>query len=90
MSIDGHVHELYIHPGAAGWVDNDLTAFAKGTPAAVLRSNPRGRFHSIATGSALDGYWGSDNSQHVNFVSVDGHVHELYIHPGAADGSITT
>jgi hypothetical protein len=83
ISIDGHVHELYIHPGA-GWVDNDLTAFAKGTPAAVTRSNPRGRFHSMATGSALDAYWGSDNSQHVNFVSIDGHVHELYIHPGAA------
>jgi len=68
ISADGHVHELYIHPGA-GWVDNDLTAFANGTLA--------------APGSALDGYWGSDNSQHVNFISVDGHVHELYIHPGA-------
>ena len=82
MSVDGHVHELYIHPGA-GWVDNDLTAFARGTPAAVPRSNPRGRFHSVATGSALDGYWGSDNSQHVNFTDINGHVHELYIHPGA-------
>ncbi len=82
ISIDGHVHELYIHPGAA-WVDNDLTAFANGTPAAVTRSNPRGRFHSTATGSALDAYWGSDNSQHVNFIATDGHVHELYIHSGA-------
>lgn len=61
---DGHVHELYIHPGA-GWVDNDLTNFA-GATAAV-------------PGSALDGYWGSDNSQHVNFVDGNGHVHELYI-----------
>ena len=86
MSLDGHVHELYIHPGA-GWVDHDLTAFAHGATAAVTRSNPRGRFHGTATGSALDGYWGSgDNSQHVNFVSVDGHVHELYIQPGGRMG----
>jgi hypothetical protein len=34
-------------------------------------------------GSALDAYWGSDSSQHVNFIGTDGHVHELYIHPGA-------
>ena len=68
IGSDGHVHELYIHPGA-GWVDNDLTNFAK----AVVP----------APGTALDGYWGSDSSQHVNFIGSDGHVHELYIHPGA-------
>ena len=68
VSIDGHVHELYIYPGGT-WADNDLTALANGTPA--------------APGSELDGYWGSDSSQHVNFISIDGHVHELYIHPGA-------
>ena len=34
------------------------------------------------TGSSLTGYWGSDNSQHVNFIGLDGHVHELYISPG--------
>jgi hypothetical protein len=41
---------------------------------------------------ALDGYWGADNSQHVNFVSGDGHIHELYIHPGAGwvDDDLTT
>ncbi len=61
----GHVHELYIHPGAAGWVDNDLTGFTNGTPATA--------------GSGLDGYWGSDNSQHVNYIDAAGHVHELYI-----------
>ncbi len=65
---NGHIHELYIHPGA-GWVDNDLTVFSSGTPA--------------ASGSALDGYWGTDNSQHVNFIDRNGHIHELYIHPGA-------
>ena len=35
------------------------------------------------TGSSLTGYWGNDNSQHVNFIGLDGHVHELYIVPGA-------
>ena len=33
-------------------------------------------------GSALDGYWGSDNRAHVNFMGADDHVHELYIAPG--------
>jgi hypothetical protein len=35
------------------------------------------------TGSRLDGYWGNDNSLHVNYIGVDGHVHELYIVAGA-------
>jgi hypothetical protein len=69
VGTDGHVRELYIHPGA-NWVNNDLTAFSGG---GVL---PK-------AGTALTGYWGSDNSQHVNFIGSDGHVHELYIHPGA-------
>jgi hypothetical protein len=69
----GHVHELYIHPGAS-WVDNDLSSLA---------INPDKQ--TAAPGSALDGYWiGSDNSQHVNFIDGSGHVHELYIHPGAS------
>ncbi|MGA9675766.1 MAG: hypothetical protein WBR28_11135 [Mycobacterium sp.] len=70
---EAHVHELYIAPGAAGWVDNDLTALAG---AAKPRTGP--------PPSALAGYWGSDGSVHVNFLSVDGHVHELYIRPGAS------
>ena len=37
-------------------------------------------------GSALDGYWGTGSSQHVNFIGTDGHVHELYIHPGRGLG----
>jgi hypothetical protein len=36
------------------------------------------------TGSSLHGYWGSDSSQHVNFIGSDGDLHELYITPGAA------
>jgi hypothetical protein len=35
-------------------------------------------------GTALASYWGSDNSQHVNFIGVDGDVHELYIAPDTA------
>ncbi len=67
IGTDGHVHELYIAPGRS-WVDNDLTALAGAV--------------APAAGSALDGYWGSDGSQHVNFIGTDGHVHELYIAPG--------
>jgi hypothetical protein len=39
----------------------------------------------------MDGYWGSDNNQHVNFIGVDGDVHELYIAPGAGwvDNNLT-
>jgi hypothetical protein len=37
-----------------------------------------------STFTPLVGYWGSDSSQHVNFIGVDDHVHELYIAPGAA------
>jgi hypothetical protein len=70
VGTDGHVHELYIHPGAS-WVNNDLTQFAGGGALPM-------------PGTALDGYWGSDSSQHVNFIGTDGHVHELYIHPGAS------
>jgi hypothetical protein len=36
------------------------------------------------SGSALHGYWGSDGSQHVNFIGVDFHLHELYIAPNTA------
>jgi hypothetical protein len=47
-------------------VNNDLSQSAGGVPP--------------APGTALHGYWGSDGSQHVNFIGTDGHVHELYIH----------
>ena len=35
-------------------------------------------------GSALDGYRLSNDSQHVNYIGTDKHVHELYITAGAA------
>ncbi len=68
VGTDGHVHELYLAPGAA-WEDNDLTA-ASGSGVVP------------ASGSPLDGYFGSDTSQHINFIGTDGHVHELYANPG--------
>jgi hypothetical protein len=65
----GHVHELYRSPDpAAQWVDNDLTALAKGTPAGLTNDDS----------GTLAGYSQDDNSQHVIFIDADGHVHELY------------
>ena len=72
IGTDGHVHELYIAPGVANWENNDLTKMS-------------GDGVSPKAGSPLDGYWGSDSSQHVNFIGADGHVHELYIAPGVAN-----
>jgi hypothetical protein len=68
IGVDGHVHELYIAPNAAGWVDNDLTALAG------PNASPPG-------GSQLHGFWGGDNSQMVNFVGRDFLVHRLFIEP---------
>ena len=69
IGVDGHVHELYILPGQAlGGQRSD---------------RDERKPHVARPGTALDGYWGSDSSQHVNFIGTDGHVHELYIHPGA-------
>jgi len=77
IDINGHVHELYRSPNpAAQWVDNDLTAFAGGTPAFT-----EGGF-SI---SPLDAYAQNDNSQHLNFIDAVGHAHELYRSPNPAD-----
>jgi len=64
----GHVHELYRNPAPmVQWVDYDVTAFAEGTPA--------------VSGSALDAYSQSDNSQHVNFIDAGEHIQELYGDP---------
>ena len=70
--IDGfaHVHELYRSPNpAAQWVDHDLTALAAGAEAQL---------------TPLNGYSQNDNSQHVNFIDANGHVHELYRSPDPA------
>ena len=60
--MDGHVRELHIEPGGS-CENNDLTVLSKST---VLP----------APGTALDGYWGLDGSQHVNYIGTDGYVHE--------------
>ncbi len=70
IGTDGHVREFYFHLGAQSWVNNDLTVLS-------------GNGVTPAPGSPLDGYWGDGNGQHVNFIGTDGHVHELYIQPGA-------
>ena len=78
IGTDGHVHELQIARGGR-WVDNDLTTLAGA--GAVPPS----------AGSALDGFRLSDDSEHVNFIGTDGHVHEL-THTGAGwvDNDLTT
>jgi hypothetical protein len=53
------------------WVDNDLTKFAGGGLASVGGVEGSGR-------PSLDGYSQGDNSQHVNFIAGNEHVHELY------------
>ncbi len=69
IGADGHVRELYI-PSGGHWVNNDLTQLSQ-TAALPL------------TLSALAAYWGDAEGQHVHYLSTDGHLHELYIHPGA-------
>ncbi len=62
LSSDGHVHEL-LYTNA--WSHNDLTHAAPGAPAA-------------APGSTLNGYPTNFNGQqHVNYITPDGHIHEL-------------
>jgi hypothetical protein len=71
FGVDGHVHEIYGSPqnAGSGFVDNDLTKLANAVD-------------PIVGDAGLHGYWGSDSSQHVNFIGVDGDLHELYIAPG--------
>lgn len=59
---NGHVHELFGQPGG-NWRNRDLTALSKGTPARVA--------------SALTGYQGGDKSEHIDFLGIDRHIHEL-------------
>jgi hypothetical protein len=68
-STDNHVYQLRIFPGGPGWVWEDLTSLADGIVPEVSR--------------ALNGYWGTDNSQHVNYIGSGNHIHELYRSSGA-------
>jgi hypothetical protein len=67
IDVGGDVHELLFRPGA-DWVDNDLTLAANGTRAAL-----NSQVHSYVDEN--------DNSQHVNFLDIQGHVHELLFEP---------
>ncbi len=64
LSPDGHVHELCLQRVPRQWTHDDLTV-AAGAPPAVA-------------GSGLAAYvWEADDSEHVIYLSPDGHVHEL-------------
>ncbi len=78
LGSDNHIHELYRASGASptDWTDNDLTALA-----IAVQPHPETAFVS---------YWGSDSSQHVFFIGIDDHVHELYIAPGTNGCPTTT
>jgi hypothetical protein len=65
LDAKGHVHELYVTPGAA-WAHADLTSLAAGAPPAV--------------GTALAAYsWEVGRSKQVVYLDANGHVHELYV-----------
>jgi prepilin-type processing-associated H-X9-DG protein len=73
LTADGHVHELVYKDN---WQSGDLTAAAGAPPA--------------APGSALDGYETAWNSQqHVNYLTADGHVHELVYKDNWQSGDLT-
>ena len=66
IDTNSHARELYNGPNSSPpnvWLDSDLTAITNGVPAVPE--------------SHLAGYW-DGAGQHVNYIGVDGHVHELY------------
>src|SRR5580692_10050888 len=60
--VDNHVHELWWN--ATGWHHNDLTAAAAGAPNAA--GDPSGYLFD------------AQGTQHVNYLGVDNHIHELW------------
>jgi hypothetical protein len=64
IGTDGHVHELVYKDDHWGHTDVTVAAGAQN--------------HLPVAGSPLDGYETSvNNQQHVNYIGIDGHVHEL-------------
>jgi hypothetical protein len=66
VGVDSHVYELWWN--AAGWHFNDLTA-ATAAPLAQINRNASGYVFP------------SQGTQHVNYVGVDNHIHELWWDP---------
>lgn len=62
ISADHHVHELAF--SGSNWSDTDLTVTSHGG--------------NVVAGSTLVSYTGGGSTQHINFISPDSHVHELY------------
>jgi hypothetical protein len=65
---NGHIYELYMHPGQQPWGEDDVTGTA-GAPAAQ-------------SGALTSWLSASDNLQHIAYIGQNGHVYELYMHPG--------
>jgi hypothetical protein len=79
IGVDGHIHQLFVAGGETGWVDGDLTKLAEAV--------------APASGTVLDAYGGADGSQHVSFIGVDGHVHQVHVAVGGtgwSDADLTT
>ena len=65
---NGHVIELYMHPGQQPWAYDNVTTTA-GAPTAQ-------------SGAITSWMSASDNMQHIACIVGNGHVIELYMHPG--------
>jgi len=69
-----HIYRLYFTWNPAGWNLQDLT----GSTSAAL----------AATGTALASFQGSNQQQHVFYVGIDRHLHQLYSSPGGAEWTV--
>ena len=76
-------YELFGRHTARQTIDTNSPIAKRGLPRQGQRLRCCGPRPAAAADSPLVGYWGSDSSAHVNFIGVDGHLHELYIAPGA-------
>jgi hypothetical protein len=74
LDASGHVHDLFNGSGASSWAHMDLTAMIHAT--------------SALPGSALASYWGSNGSQHIDYVDGSGDVHELSMRSGGFWGDM--
>jgi hypothetical protein len=72
LTADGHVDELYFPISGGSWALNDLSADTGALP--VDR-------HALTS-------WADPNFQHVIFLTVDGHVHELYFPIGGGSWAL--